>query len=342
MKENDNKKPKTLEDLAAIANVSPSTVSRAMNDSPLISEKTKKRIQDLAAQYDIRIHQGARNLRLQETKIIGLITHEKDKLDFGEADPFDLQMIGAISSKLKKNGYDLLFIQAASDDNDWPQRYYQQSRVDGFILMCFAQKKEIIDKLLKIKAPFVVFGTPFYKNRYGGVISDNTGGARLAVKHLLEQNRTHIAFIGGPAQNQEVKERLEGYKAAFREMDTKWDENLIRFGDYSSRSSEEITKDFIKSGALIDGIFAASDVMAMSAMSILEQNNIAIPQDVAVIGFDDIPLSAYSKPSLTTVKQNIGQVGSLLVEYLINYIQNGQISHTIVPVNLVTRESTKI
>lgn len=337
-----NPRPKTIDDLAKIAGVASSTVSRALNDSPLISDKTKKKIRDLALQYNIRIHQGARNLRLKQTGIIGLVTYYLETDDFGQSDPFDLQMIGAISVNLKKHGYDMLFIQAGLDDDDWPSRYYLQNRVDGFILLCFGQRKDLIDQLLKIQAPFVVFGNPLYNNRYGGVMSDNREGSRLATAHLLDSGKTDLAFIGGPAQNQEVLERLEGFKAAFEEHDIRPDERLIKYGDYSGKSSAVITEQLLDSNIAINGIVITSDVMAISAMGILQERKIKIPDDIAVTGFDGIPLTAYTSPPLTTVTQNIGLIGTLLVEHITNKINTGQISHTIVPTQLVIRESTTV
>ena len=338
MKQNPN--PRTIKELAVIAGVSSSTVSRALNNSTLISLETRTRIQDLAKKYKLQIHYGAKNLRLKETKVIGLITMKTNFIEYGKTNPFVLQMIGAMTNSLNSNDYDLLFIQVSEDDLDWPGRYYMRSRVDGFIILCNGQNKLLMNQLLEINAPFVVFGTPFYKEKYGGVMSDNAYGAKLATNHLIKNGCKKIGFIGGPDYNQEVAERFAGYKSALKKNKLKIEPKLIKFGNYTSKSGADCTNELLNTGITFDAVFINSDVMAISALSVLEEKGFSVPENIQIIGFDDIALAAYSSPSLTTVRQDINKAGMLLVDYIIKRIKDNEIIHTVLPVKLIIRESS--
>ena len=339
-KHNTNEIPRTLKELADIAGVSSSTVSRALNGSTLISEQTRTKIQNLAKKYDVRIHLGAQNLRLQETKTIGLVTLKTDFIEHGKTDPFVLQMIGAMANSLNSSGYDLLFIQVTDDDLDWPRRYFLRGRVDGFILICLTHNKVIIQQLLDINVPFVVFGKTFNKEEYGGVMSDNIKGGKLAVNHLIKNGCKKIAFIGGPDDHQEVIDRLYGYKSALKNNKIRFEPELVTFGDFTSKSGADCMNILLNTGIKFDGLFVNSDVMAISALSILAEKGLSVPADCQVVGFDDIALAAYSSPSLTTIKQDINKAGKLLVDYVIKRIKDKQIISTMLPVELVVRESS--
>lgn len=339
---NINKQPKTLMELAEFVGVSLSTVSRALSNSPLISEKMRNRIQELAKKYKVRVNSAAQTLRLQQTKTIGLVTLKRDFSEDGKTDPFMLHLIGSIANSLNHYGYDLLFIQTIDNDSDWPRRYFMGSRVDGFILACTAHQESAINQLLEMEAPFVVLGKPGskHKNKYGYVISDNIKGGELAVTRLVENSCRKIAFIGGLKTNIEVKDRLRGYKSALKKNNIKYETELVTFGDYTGKSGVQCMEELLETNINIDGVFINSDVMALSAISVLSKRGLSVPEDIQIIGFDDIPLSAYSKPALTTVKQDIIKTGELLVHHIIKRIKDKKIVSTVLPVELVVRESS--
>jgi DNA-binding LacI/PurR family transcriptional regulator len=170
--------------------------------------------------------------------------------------------------------------------------------------------------------------------------SDDARGGYLAARHLLELGRRRIAFVGGPLGRPEVKLRYKGYVKALREARLRIEETLIAWGDYSSQSGFEKMSALLNRRPDLDAAFIAGDLMAVGAMQALQAVNRRIPHDVAVVGYDGMPLSEYSSPPLTTVRQNIAAAGNLLVHNLLQYLDNGVVCSDVLPVDLVTRQST--
>src|SRR6266508_4503847 len=211
-----NKTVRTIADIARLAGVSKSTVSRALNDSPLIGEETKARIRALARQYNFQINAPARRLSMQESRTIAFVTHAYHQ-DFSVADLFGLEILGGISNGLAKQGYDLLVIHVNPQDTHWAHQYFDTGRVDGFILMTATRKQNHVKALIELGAPFIIWGVPQPKQKYCSVTGENFNGGKLATEHLIGLGRQKIGFIGGPSYELEVQHRLGGYQAALQE-----------------------------------------------------------------------------------------------------------------------------
>jgi DNA-binding LacI/PurR family transcriptional regulator len=329
-------KLRSIADIARIAGVSKSTVSRALNDSPFAGERTKERIQAIAKAHDFQPSAAARNLSLRSSHAIAFVTHAYASGTCTVTDPFSLEMMGGIADGLHELGYDLMVALVDPHDRDWPS-LLDSGRVDGFIIMTSAKKRHHIELLLAKGAPFVAWGAN--RGSYCTVCGDDFKGGMLATEKLLSTGRKRIAFIGGPRWEGEVKERYRGYEAAFQAAGREVNGQIVGYGDYSEASAARLMEELLGKEARIDGVFCNSDLMAIAAMRVLQAMGRRIPEDVAVVGYDDLALASYVTPALTTVSQKIPIAGRLLARDLVTFLKQGVITATTVPVELVVRAS---
>jgi len=332
------KSVRTIADIARLAGVSKSTVSRALNDSPLIGEETKARIRALAREHNFQINAPARRLSMRQSRTIAFVTHAYHK-DFSVADLFGLEIMGGISIGLASREYDLLVIHVDPNDTKWAHQYYDTGRVDGFILMTATRKQTHVKALLELGAPFIIWGVPQPKQKCCSVTGDNVTGGRLATEHLLALGKQRIGFIGGPSYELEVQHRLAGYEDAMNEAGREIDQILIEYGDFSNTSGADAIRRLLKKAPEIDGVFVNSDLMAIAAMDAIREEGRRVPEDIAVVGYDDLSISEHSNPPLTTIRQNIPLAGKLLAQNLIEYLQTGMMTNVSIPVELIVRKS---
>jgi DNA-binding LacI/PurR family transcriptional regulator len=333
-----NRSVRTIADIARLAGVSKSTVSRALNDSPLISEEMKAKIRSLAREHNFQINVPARRLSMKESRTIAFVTHAYHK-DFSVADLFGLEIMGGISSGLASREYDLLVIHVDPHDTKWARQYYDTGRVDGFILMTATRKQTHVKALLELNAPFIVWGMPQPKQKYCSVTGDNLTGGRLAAEHLVGLGRQRIGFIGGPSYELEVQQRLAGYEDALNEAGREIGQILVEYGDFSNTSGGDAMKRLLNKAPEIDAVFINSDLMAIAAMDVIREEGRRVPEDIAVVGYDDLSIAAHSNPPLTTIRQNIPLAGKLLAQNLIDYLQSGMVTNVSIPVELIVRKS---
>ncbi|HEX5840692.1 MAG TPA: LacI family DNA-binding transcriptional regulator [Anaerolineales bacterium] len=333
-----SKSVRTIADIARLAGVSKSTVSRALNDSPLIGEETKAKIRALAREHNFQINAPARRLSMRKSRTIAFVTHAYHK-EFSVADLFGLEIMGGISSGLASREYDMLVIHVDPNDTKWAHQYFDTGRVDGFILMTSTRKQTHVKALLEIGAPFIIWGVPQPKQKYCTVCGDNLTGGRLATEHLIGLGRQRIGFIGGPSYEVEVQHRLAGYEDALHDAGQEIDQILIEYGDFSNTSGADAMKRLLKKAPEIDAVFINSDLMAIAAMDAIREAGRRVPEDIAVVGYDDLSIAEHSNPPLTTIRQNIPLAGKLLAQNLIEYLQTGMVTNVSIPVELVIRKS---
>jgi DNA-binding LacI/PurR family transcriptional regulator len=335
-----NKPARTIADIARLAGVSKSTVSRALSDSSLISEQTKTRIQAIAREHKFQIHQPARSLSMKRSQTIAFVTKVDLKHKDFLMDPFHLEIQGAIAATLATHNYDLLMAHIEPGDFDWPHRYLDAGRADGFILLNCSQKAKYIRTLVDVQAPFIVWGAPLPQYSYCSVNGDDLAGGRLATQHLIQSGRQRIAFLGGPSHDLEVQLRYRGYEMALKGAGRTVDPALVAYGDYTSKSGAEVIQRLRDQAPDLDAVFINSDVMALAAMRMLREQGCRVPEDVAVVGYDDISLAMHCDPPLTTIRQNIQEAGRLLVQNLIQYLETGIVTNVTMPVELIVRQSS--
>jgi DNA-binding LacI/PurR family transcriptional regulator len=333
-----NKSVRTIADIARLAGVSKSTVSRALNDSPLIGEETKAKIRSLARQHNFQINAPARRLSMKQSRTIAFVTHAYHK-NFSVADLFGLEIMGGISSGLASREYDLLVIHVDPSDTKWAHQYFDTGRVDGFILMTSTRKQTHVKALLELGAPFIIWGVPQPKQKYCSVTGDNLTGGKLATDHLISLGRQRIGFLGGPSYELEVQHRLAGYEDALNEAGQEIDQILIEYGDFSNTSGADAMRRLLKKAPEVDAVFVNSDLMAIAAMDVIREAGRRVAEDIAVVGYDDLSIAAHSNPPLTTIRQNIPLAGKLLAQNLIEYIQTGMVTNVSIPVELIVRKS---
>ena len=329
----------TLEDIAHLANVSTSTVSRALNDSHLISQETKERIQTIAREHHYRINYPARNLRLQHSQTIAFVAPIYSPAFFSTDDLFSLGMLSGIGKGLHTLGYDLLVIHIDPEDTTWAQSYLDSGRVDGFILLTSNHKPSLIKILVELEVPFIGWGVPIPGFNYCSVTGDNLMGGRLATHHLINLGRQRIAFLGGPEYSLTTQHRLKGYENALQAAGLSMDPNILSYTDYSYDSGVAAMQRLLGQSADLDAVFVTSDLMAVGAIHVIQNSGKRVPDDIAVVGYDDLPIAVYNNLPLTTIRQNFPLIGKLLAENLIQYLQTGVVNNVITPIELVVRKS---
>jgi DNA-binding LacI/PurR family transcriptional regulator len=205
--------------------------------------------------------------------------------------------------------------------------------------MTATRKQHHVKALLELGAPFIIWGVPLPKQKYCSVTGDNLTGGVLATDHLIGLGRQKIGFIGGPSYELEVQHRLSGYGSALREAGRPVDSELIEYGDFSNTSGAEAVKRLLERVPDLDAVCINSDLMAIAAMDEIRESGRRVPEDVAVVGYDDLSIAAHSNPPLTTIRQNIPLAGKLLAHNLIEYLQTGMPTHVSIPVELIVRKS---
>lgn len=335
-----SKKPvQTLEDIARLAKVSTSTVSRALNNSPLISQETRDRIQAIAQENNFRINTTGRNLRMRESRTIAYVAPVYSMKLCSSEDLFGLEMLGSIGNGLYSVGYDLLVLHVNIRDIAWVHNYLNSGRVDGFIMLCSGLKHTLIRGMAEQRLPFIVWGVPLPPANYCSVTGDNIAGGMLATQHLIGMGRQRVAFLGGIESDLSAQQRFKGYEAALQAAGRSLDPNLVTYGDYSHASGITAMQRLMQQSPDLDAVFVNSDLMAVGAITAIQDSGKRVPEDIAVVGYDDLSIAGYNSLPLTTIRQNIPMAGKLLAQNLIQYIQTGVVTNVTTPVELVIRKS---
>ena len=333
-------RPLKMADLAALAGVSKSTVSRALADSPLIPVETKERIRALAKEHSYRLNKRARNFASKSTLTIAVVIPDTEEKDWRLTDPFFLELLGSIADTLDSNQHELLLAKTASSTKEWALNHVRHGTCDGIILVGQGVQHEEINRLARDEdIPLVVWGGLMDDQAYCTVGSDNRLGGEKAGKHLLDRGRRHIAFFGD-TRLPEVALRYKGFRSAMEREGIPRDPALEVEAPFGSVGAYEAITEFLDRGVQFDGIFASSDIIAMATIRALRERDFSIPADVSIVGYDDIALSTYYSPPLTTVRQDCQAGGFELVSRLLTIISGGKADPLMLPTELVERVST--
>lgn len=329
----------TMGEIARRAGVSPSTVSRALNNHASISEETRLRIQQIAGDLHYRVDERARNFRMGRSRTVAVLFPYQGKSHRQLSDPFYLEIAGAISDALDARGYDMLVARVPSDNGDWAGRYVSDKRVDGLILIDRALNDAGIEVLQALGAKFVVWGHKLPMQDYASVGGDSVAGGAAAAHHLYAQGRRRIAFIGGFAGMVETAARRQGYELGLNECGLQVDERLMAFSDFSPGGATVAMTALLERAPDFDAVFLCSDYMAVAAMEVMRAAGRRVPDDISVVGYDDVPLAAYCTPRLTTLHQPIHRGGQKCVESLFALLDGQQPEPITLPIHLVIRDS---
>jgi DNA-binding LacI/PurR family transcriptional regulator len=331
-------------DIAALAGVSQPTVSRALSGSPSVSAETRARVLAAAEQLHYKVDKNASGLRRQLSRTLAVLFFEEPSPDESLINPFYLSMLGPMVRKCAVHGYDLL-ISFQQLSSDWHVDYEDSRKADGLILLGygdFLQYQPKLARLVERGAHFVRWGSPNEQGFGATIGSDNEQGGFDATEHLLQCGRRAIAFVGtANAANPEFLNRWRGYCRALRSAGIEPDDRLRADADPSELSGQAAVAELLDRGVEFDAIFAASDVAAIGAMHALQSLGRTIPDEVAIVGFDDIPAASLSTPRLTTVDQDARRAGEALIEALIEAVEQGHAKNRLLPVRLKIRESSR-
>jgi DNA-binding LacI/PurR family transcriptional regulator len=330
----------TMVDIGELAGVSVSTVSRALSDNPSVAEETRRRVRDIARRHNYVLDERARNFRLRKTQTIATVFPFTGVSKRTLSDPFYMELIGAIADELDGQGYDLTIARAPADDTGWYHKFIQNRRVDGLIVVDRLLSDPGLERLHELDTKFVVWGPAITGQRYISVGGDSCAGAVMAVHHLASRGRKRFGFIGGCRDMVETAERYRGYKQGMCDVGLPFDENMAVFTDFSQQESSHAVGDLLGRMPDLDGLFVCSDFMAIAAMEVLRVEGRDVPRDVSVVGYDDIQLSAYCSPRLTTIRQQIDVGGRLLARNILDLLRGKAASSVMLPIDLAVRDSS--
>ena len=334
MTDNGNSKT-TLEDLARLAGVSISTVSRALNDQPLISTRTKQRIWALAREHDYPFRASMPQAPIGAAGSIVIVTPNMRGRPLPLSHPFFLELLASIGEAARERGCDFTVSHVAPANLDDLVTTTTTSRADGVIFLGQSMLHEELNQLADTDARFVVWGAHIPGQKYRSIGSDNLLGGRRATLHLARLGRRRILFIGG--SDPEAQQRRRGYQEALAEGGIEVDPKLICQVEFELESADAAVTRLLRRGLAFDGIVAASDLIALGAIRALRRAGLGVPEDVSVVGYDDMLLSRLSTPSLSTIRQDNQRAGQLLVASILD--PGDPDLPSLLPTELIIRES---
>jgi DNA-binding LacI/PurR family transcriptional regulator len=327
----------TLEAVARRAGVSRATVSRVVNGSPTVAESIQQAVRQAVAELGYVPNQAARSLVTQRTDSIALVLPETPNRVFSE-DQFFPGIVRGVSQELEEVDRQLVLLMAGSAaGHDRVERYATAGHVDGVMFASMHGADPLPGMLFRTGIPVICSGRPLGGSPVPFVDVDHIGGVATAVRHLLDSGRSRIATIAGPQDMVAGIERLTGYRD---ELAGAGRVPIVAVGDFTRQSGVAAMRQLLADHPELDAVFAASDLMAHGALRALQEAGRRVPDDVAVIGFDDIELAGYTDPALTTVRQPILEIGRQLARRLLRLAAGEEIGPAMVlPTELVIRES---
>jgi LacI family transcriptional regulator len=333
----------SIKEIAERAGVSISTVSRTLNNYPDVNEKTREKIFRIAQELNYFPNAVARSLVRKKTYTIGMFFG--NKINSGFDHPFFLDIISAVREVVGNAGYDLLVFTNKNKERATYTTLCKERSVDGVVLLLTGEGKKRTEQLIELQnsgIPCIAIDIPLEGEKATFVESDNYSGAKEAMNHLLSLGHKSIAFIGGDEISKTSYDRLRGYQDALMENRIGIDPTLIRLGYFSKQKAAEATKQLMEARPDITAFFAVSDEMAISVIDTLVSMGYVVPDDVSVIGFDDIKEAAYCQPALTTIRQNKFDLGSEAARILLQLIENPEYrpQPMTLPCQLIVRNST--
>jgi LacI family transcriptional regulator len=330
----------TIYDVAKALNISPSTVSRGLKDHPHIRKETKKNIIAVAKEMGYQQNKFASNLRQKHTNTIGVVVPKLNSY-------FMATVIAGVEKITSQNGYGLIISQS---QESWKKEIscistLFNSRVDGLLVSLAFDTKNLdhFNILLNKDIPVVFFDRVADCNGCMSIVIDNYKAGYEATSHLIEQGCNRIVHIGGNLMRNVYSDRFRGYKQALADNGIEFDQHLVIISDMNGQAGTDAAKKILKMVPRPDGIFTSNDSTAVSAIVELERAGVNIPDEIAVVGFNNEPISKVIKPNLTTIDYPAREIGEISATSLINKLKNSQsanFSTIILKHKLISRQSS--
>ncbi|WP_420643120.1 LacI family DNA-binding transcriptional regulator [Candidatus Leptofilum sp.] len=335
--------PVTLKDISQRVGKSVPTVSRALAGFEDISPKTREMVQRVAAEMGYEPNITARNLQKQRTDTLALILPSANTLRF--SDPFFSEFLSGIVEYIAQFGYDLNISSTDSEDErNTYLKHLRSRRFDGFIVVRTQRQDARIDLLREHDVPFVAFGQTEDDNDFHLVDEDGRYGVRQVVDHLVELGHTRLACIAEPTNLTKSQHRVEGFIEGLAAHNIPFDPTLVVETHFRQRSGRQAANLLLDRAELPTALVACNDLLALGAMRAVQERGLRVGQDISVTGFDDILLSEYANPALTTVHQPASKMGSLVAQMLLNQIDGKPIEQkqVIIKPSIIIRKSTGV
>ena len=331
----------TIYDIAKGLGISPATVSRALNDHPTVNKNTKQRIVDTANQMGYRSNTFASNLRKQRTNAIGVIVPRLNS-------HFQSSVIAGMEKAANEAGYNLIISQSmeSAEKEAANAKTMFNSRIDGLLISLAYDTKDInhLKPFFDKGIPLLFFDRVAEHKKCTGIVIDNIQAAHKATTHLIQEGCKNIVHLTGNLKRNVYSDRLKGYKYALMDHNLPYDESNVIISKLSEEAGIEAAQQILKMKPLPDGIFVSNDTCAVSCMKALKQAGISIPNDIAVVGFNNDPISRVIEPNLTTIDYPGYEMGEVAVRNLINHldgVSDIQATNTItLRSELIVRESS--
>ena len=331
----------TLDEVARVAGVSRATVSRVVNGSPKVSADVRRTVEKAIDRLGYVPNRAARSLVTRRSDSIALVITEPASRLF--SDPFFPRLVRGVSAALSVRDLQLVLLMPDDEvDEQRTVRYLTAGHVDGVILVSLHGDDPLPDQLADRRIPSVVLGRPPRGVDVDYVDADNRDGARRATSHLVASGRRQVATISGPHDMVAGIDRLAGYRDALTDAGIAIDDGLIAEGDFTQAGGEAAMERLLRDRPDLDAVFCASDLMAVAALGVLQAAGRHVPGDVAVVGYDDSPIATTTRPTLSSVRQPIEEMGREMVHLLAESIeQTGRVPRRIVlTTELIARASS--
>lgn len=331
----------TIKTVAARAGVGRTTVSRVINGSELVSEKARAAVLAAIAELNYVPNSVARGLVTSRTNSVALVIPESESRLGSE--PYFSAVIRGVSTALAETRTQLQLVLVRDQaERDQLTESVAERRVDGVLLVSVHEHDPLPGLLEDMGLPTVLAGRRSPDESLSYVHSDNTGGAATAVSHLLARGRRTVATISGPLDMDVARSRLQGWRETLEKAGHEATDRLVASGDFTVEGGEAAMRSLLEQVPELDAVFVASDVMAAGALAELRRQGSRVPDDVAVVGFDDSIIARHSNPPLTTVRQPVEEIGSMIAHILLEEIGNPEEPRRQVtlPTELVVRESS--
>ena len=311
-----------------------------VNGSPQVSDAARAAVQDAVEALGYVPNRAARSLVTRRTDTVALVVSEPGDRVFGE--PYFGAIVRGIGERLGHSPFQLLLTMAGTDrDRANLATYLTEQHVDGVLLLSLHADDDLATTLDARGVPTVCGGRVVGSDAGCVVDVDNRAGGRAAVEHLLGLGRRRLAVLTGPQDMASGRDRLAGSRQALAAAGREHDKLLVAFGDYSEDSGERAMREVLATGTVPDAVFAASDLMAVGALRVLRAAGLRVPDDVALVGFDDSAVCRHTDPELTSVHQPIEEMGRVMADLLLGRIAGEPVpSETVLPTRLVVRAST--
>lgn len=331
-------KPVTIFDIATEAGVSFSTVSRVISDDPRIKPVTKQKVREVMNRLGYVANYHARRLAGAGSMIVGVMVP-----DFGGGNAYLGQILQGIDAELNLAGYDMV-LYTAHRHEDKESGYVSQvmgGLADGLLMILPLYLENYLPALVKRRFPFALIDRQGSNGRFPSVSSSNWQGAFQATEYLIRQGHRRIGFIGGWHDMDSAIQRLEGYQSALSAHHLAFDPTLVVEGTYQQMDGFNGTNHLLDLDVPPTALFTSNDMMAFGAMEAVRSRNLRVPEDVSVLGFDDIPQSRFTRPALTTVRQPLEQMGRVGTQFLLDLMKKpgGLYRNIELPTELVIRDS---